>query len=46
MGYAIGALAAGIIADLFGAASAIAATGALTLVSGAIVAAAMREARG
>jgi MFS family permease len=43
MGYAIGALAAGIIADFFGAASAIAAIGALTFVSGVIVAFVMRE---
>lgn len=43
MGYAIGALAAGIIADLFGAAWAIGTIGALTFVSGAIVALVMRE---
>jgi MFS family permease len=43
MGYAIGALVAGIIADVFGAASAIAAIGALTFVSGVIVAFVMRE---
>jgi MFS family permease len=43
MGYAIGALAAGIIADVFGAAWAIATIGALTLVSGAVVAIVMRE---
>ena len=43
MGYAIGALVAGIIADLFGAASAIAAIGALTFVSGVIVAFVMHE---
>ena len=43
MGYAIGALAAGIIADLFGAASAIAAIAARTFVSGAVVALVMRE---
>lgn len=43
MGYAMGALIAGIIADIFGAAWAIAAIGALTLVSGLIVAAVMRE---
>lgn len=43
MGYAIGALAAGIIADLFGAAWAIATVGALTFASGAIVAVVMRE---
>jgi MFS family permease len=45
MGYAIGALAAGIIADLFGAVWAIGAIGALTFVSGAVVAAAMQESR-
>ena len=43
MGYAIGALAAGIITDLFGAAWAIAAIGGLTFVSGSIVAFVMRE---
>jgi len=43
MGYAIGALAAGIIADLFGAAWAIGSIGVLTLCSGAVVAIAMRE---
>jgi len=43
MGYAIGALAAGIIADLFGAAWAIASVGTLTFVSGAAVAIIMRE---
>jgi MFS family permease len=43
MGYAIGALAAGILTDLFGAAWAIAAIGALTFASGAITASAMRE---
>ena len=43
MGYAIGALAAGIIADLFGAAWAIAAIGVLTFVSGSIVAFVMCE---
>lgn len=43
MGYAIGALVAGIIADLFGAAWAIAAIGALTFISGVVVAFAMRE---
>jgi MFS family permease len=37
MGYAIGALAAGIMADLFGAAWAIAVIGALTFLSGAVV---------
>ena len=43
MGYAIGALAAGIMADVFGVAWAIAAIGALTFVSGAVVAIVMRE---
>ncbi|RXH21160.1 MFS transporter [Bradyrhizobium zhanjiangense] len=41
LGYAIGALSAGIIADLFGMAWAIGAIGALTFVSGAIVFVAM-----
>ena len=43
MGYAIGALAAGIISDLFGAAWAITSIGALTFASGALVAIIMRE---
>jgi len=43
MGYAIGALAAGIIADLFGASWAIASIGVLTFASGALVAIVMRE---
>ena len=43
MGYAIGALAAGVIADLFGAAWAIGTIGVLTLASGAVVAIVMRE---
>jgi MFS family permease len=43
LGYAIGALSAGIITDLFGAAAAIAAIGGLTFVSGAVVALAMQE---
>jgi MFS family permease len=43
LGYAIGALSAGLIADFFGFSAAILATGGLTLVSGLIVAAAMRE---
>ena len=46
LGYAIGALSAGIMADLFGAAWAIAAIGALTVVSGAVVAVVMNERRG
>jgi predicted MFS family arabinose efflux permease len=45
MGYAIGALGAGIIADLFGVTWAIGATGALTFASGVIVAAVMDERR-
>jgi MFS family permease len=44
LGYAIGALSAGIIADLFGMAWAIGLIAALTFVSGAIVALLMREA--
>ncbi|MEZ5832737.1 MAG: MFS transporter [Dongiaceae bacterium] len=43
LGYAVGALGAGIMTDLFGAAAAIAVVGALTFASGAVVAAAMRE---
>jgi MFS family permease len=46
LGYAIGALSAGIITDLFGAASAIAAVGGLTFLSGMIVAVVMQERRG
>jgi MFS family permease len=45
LGYAIGALSAGIIADLFGMAWAIGLTGALTFLSGALVALVMREQR-
>lgn len=45
MGYAIGALGAGLIADLFGVTWAIGATGALTFASGVIVAAVMDERR-
>ena len=45
LGYAIGALSAGIITDLFGAAWAIGTIGALTLGSGAVVAIFMRERR-
>jgi MFS family permease len=45
LGYAIGALSAGIITDLFGAAWAIAAIGALTFGSGAVVAIFMTEHR-
>ncbi|MDE2569914.1 MAG: MFS transporter [Sphingomonadales bacterium] len=43
LGYAIGALSAGLIADFFGFSAAILAIGGLTFVSGLIVAAAMRE---
>ncbi|ODT07332.1 MAG: MFS transporter [Mesorhizobium sp. SCN 65-20] len=43
LGYAIGALSAGLIADFFGLASAIAAIAALTFLSGAIVAFFMHE---
>lgn len=43
LGYAIGALSAGLIADFFGLASAIAAIAGLTFVSGVIVAALMKE---
>jgi MFS family permease len=45
LGYAIGALSAGIIADFLGMSSAIAIVGVLTFVSGAIVALAMQEHR-
>ena len=43
LGYAIGALSAGLIADFFGFSAAIAAVAALTFLSGAIVAIVMRE---
>lgn len=43
MGYALGALTAGVIADLFGAAWAIGSIGVLTFASGAVVAIAMRR---
>jgi MFS family permease len=43
LGYAIGALSAGIMADVFGIAYAIAAIGMLTFASGAVVAIAMKE---
>jgi len=42
-GYAVGALTAGLLADVFGGLTAIAAIGALTFLSGAIVAVVMRE---
>jgi hypothetical protein len=45
LGYAIGALSAGLIADRFGFAAAILAIGVLTFLSGAIVAVAMNERR-
>ncbi len=45
LGYAIGALAAGLVADRFGFSAAIASVGVLTFVSGAIVAVLMHEAR-
>ena len=46
LGYAIGALSAGIIADIFGMAWAIGAIAALTFLSGAVVAVLMRERAG
>jgi MFS family permease len=46
LGYAIGALSAGLIADAFGLSTAIASIAALTFISGAMVALAMREKRG
>ena len=46
LGYAIGALSAGVIADSFGLAWAIGAIAVLTFFSGAVVALAMREKRG
>lgn len=45
LGYAIGALSAGIITDLFGAAAAIGAVGVLTFASGVVAAIAMKEER-
>ncbi len=45
MGYAVGALASGLVADFYGPAAAIAAIGALTLLSGLVVAVAMRGER-
>jgi MFS family permease len=45
-GYAVGALTAGLLADAFGGLTAIAAIGALTFVSGVIVAIVMRETHG
>ncbi len=45
LGYAIGALSAGIMTDLFGAASVIAIISALTFVSGALVAVVMKAHR-
>ncbi len=46
LGYAIGALSAGIIADIFGMAWAIGSIAALTFLSGAVVAVLMRERAG
>jgi MFS family permease len=46
LGYAVGALSAGIIADVFGLSWAIGSVGALTFLSGAVVALAMREKMG
>jgi hypothetical protein len=43
MGYAVGAVVAGVLADAFGLGPAIVFVGALTLVSGVIVAARMTE---
>ncbi len=45
LGYAVGALSAGVIADVFGLSWAIGSVGVLTFVSGAVVAVAMREKR-
>jgi len=45
IGYAAGALSAGIVADVFSLSWAIGSVGALTFVSGAVVAVAMREKR-
>jgi MFS family permease len=44
-GYAVGALSAGLLADAFGGSTAIAAIGALTFLSGVVVAAVMQETR-
>jgi MFS family permease len=46
MGYAVGALSAGVIADLFGLSWAIGSVGALTFASGAVVAGFFREKKG
>ena len=43
LGYAVGALSAGIVADAFGLSWAIGSVGVLTFLSGAIVAVSMRE---
>ena len=45
LGYAVGALASGLIADFYGAAAAIGSVGALTFVSGMVTALVMRETR-
>jgi MFS family permease len=46
MGYAVGALSAGVVADLFGLSWAIGSVGALTFASGAMVAVVFRETKG
>jgi predicted MFS family arabinose efflux permease len=46
LGYAIGALSAGIVADLFGFAWAITSVGIVTLASGTVVALRMTDSRG
>jgi MFS family permease len=46
MGYAVGALSAGVVADLFGLSWAIGSVGALTFASGAVVAVVFRETKG
>ena len=46
MGYAVGALSAGLVADLFGLSWAIGSVGALTFASGAVVAVVFRETKG
>jgi MFS family permease len=43
LGYAVGALSAGVVADAFGLSWAISSVGVLTFLSGAIVAVSMRE---
>jgi hypothetical protein len=46
LGYALGALSAGIIADVFGISWAIGSVGGLTFLSGTVVAVLMREEKG